>query len=360
MNTKKDIGSVLKTSLEGFSEMPSEAVWMSIEKKLIRGKRLKYLYFVLILLALLTTSLILIASNTNESENSSKKNEIENIIEPSNNKQDLDSKKEEKSDSINEKELNLGDQNNSGNTAIKKIKRKTIRRNKRKNKVLKNDAQHEVYSINLEPSEIEFAFKAPMNLNIQLNEIPIEDEIQEEDFEETWGLFPFASLDHYNAFGRKTSNQFSTNYGLFISYYVNEKISVRTGFKRLDLQYNFVESSIARQQRVYYSEIPIQVKYSFYENKLSSYLIAGTSFHLLEDGNLIFLETGSSQENTRIFKRQVFTLNAGVGLSYELNSNFKINLESVFNYQTSALRRNQDYSPFIFSTSLGLEYVFKL
>lgn len=356
MNTNKDIGSVLKTSLEGFSSMPDDIVWSGIEKGLIRRKRMRYVILLLILLGIGTIISSLWIISSKDKDNASEDLEKE-VVSPLPKKQ-LDSAATIDQDSVSIQERDPKE-------IIKHRTEKQVdsgKKKKRKEKYDLNDNlnyREQVLALNLQIVDIDFSSESEMNLNIDLEDT-IDDQEEKKIEKLTWGIFPFTSLDHYNAFGRNTSNQFTHNYGVYLSYYSSDRLTIRSGYKEFNLSYTFEEQSIKREQQVNYTEIPLEARYFISQKQLKTSFIVGGSYTILRNASITNLTSDSTRENRDLFRRQLFSFNAGLGLHYDFHKNWRINLESVFQYQNFALRRNADYAPYVISTSIGIEYQFKL
>ena len=154
----------------------------------------------------------------------------------------------------------------------------------------------------------------------------------------------------YDAFDQNTSNNTSFNYGLLAGYRLKNRVFIRTGIKNINLNQTFIKDSIQIKNQVKYLEFPLEIKYVTKEAKLSPYLSGGISYFMLQDAK-------TNNENNSDYG-STFSLNAGIGLEYELSENILFNLEPNFTYQLQPFKRNDDISPFIFSVNFGIIYRF--
>jgi hypothetical protein len=172
-----------------------------------------------------------------------------------------------------------------------------------------------------------------------------------------WSLFSYVSLDRYNAFGQTVTDQSTFNTGIFLSHYPFDRLALRVGFRRLDLQYNFQNNE--RQQQVQYSEIPVEARYFItHKSKLKTSLILGGSYLFLQEATLIDMVNNTTRDNRNLYNRNIFSYTAGLGLHYQLNKHWQVNLESWFKYHPAPFTRNQGFTPYNLSLSFGVEYKF--
>ena len=382
MSSKQDIGSILKTSLEGYSAAPND-LWPAIEAKLKRRKRIRFLLILLLLLGVATTGIVLMQDKDQTPEDSTQviplKTTIENEknIAPEIDSIHLKTQELEKKDTYSESEPNDLTQN---------IQNKQSKRGSQNNTdltpnsiTLKDESSEDIKSINTKvvaskesiETERKPRFNQLMAVEVQsldslqlcidsitlhrgnLNEEMIQDSTNTETF---WGIFPYASLDRYDAFNRGTSRNLTFNSGISIAFYGTQGLSLRTGYKNLELQYNFEDISGRKQQKIRYVEIPMEARYFFSRKKFKPSFIVGGSYLFLKEATITDFNTNLIQSNENIYRQQMFSVNAGLGLHYDLNSRWRINLESVFKYHTFPFRRSQGFSPFNISTSFGIEY----
>jgi len=209
-----------------------------------------------------------------------------------------------------------------------------------------------------------------------------------------------SSLDE-NLKNNPKNNQFSFSYGAFINYEASEQITLRTGVLITKLNYttNHISTTntngntisiydisaikpdanptnsdrinsllnsndnFSLTQKISYIEIPLEVKYSFKNNKKSNFsLIAGFSYFLL-DTNII----EAFAKNTNTFKigeannlnDTSISINLGTGFKYSILKKLSLNIDAVFKYQLMSLdNKNSNNNPFILGLQSGLTYKF--
>lgn len=406
MSEKKDIGTALRSKMDGYTTKPRVNLWPGIEAKLKRKKKRGFLRIILIGFISAFIAIFLIyelgynSSSTDpiDSEiNSLTDDQTEN--EKSKDSIDSSTNKEPKSSDYNRNDtsndhsrelpkLTLEGSSSTKNTQEEDTDSKSSKKNRgdkrnadrsdlKQNDLNSKGGKNDL-SIDLSVTGKSSKDKTPNESNLlpvdlkRLGELKLKlDSIQlykgknlqdslsseEEEKEFNWSLFPYVSLDHYNAFGRTTTEQNSFNYGIYLSYYSTKRLLLRSGFKPLNLQYNFQNNE--RQQQVKYSEIPMEARY-FITNKsrFKSSFIVGGSYLFLQSATLIDFTNNISRDNRDSFNRNIFSLNAGLGLHYDLSKRWRVNLEYIFEYHPTPFTRSQEYSPYNSSLSFGIEYRF--
>lgn len=371
MSTKKDIGSVIKSAMEGYSTAPVDD-WGAIEAKLKRQRRLKMLMLLLLLLSITAVGVLYLNNVNKESESSEKTNQIKSSPNLDPNPATLDSvshktideiKEVKESENITHAKESDTDPNsklNTGKNNTSSADKTTIANNQVSNS---GDAYTTATKFRHFLSMLEVQRMDPLELtidSIQLLGTPTLNENLEEETEESiWRFSPFVSVDHYNAFGRSTSKQNTFNYGAYLYFYGSQNLALRIGYKNLDLQYDFQEANTARQQQVSYTEVPIEGRFFFHsENKFKTSFSIGGSFMFLNEATLIDFDNNITRDNRDIFTGSTFSFNSGLGLHYDLSPKWRLNLESAFKYHLTPFARNQSFSPYNLSLSFGVEYGF--
>jgi len=368
MSTKKDIGSVIKSAMEGYHSTPDD-LWIHIESKLKRQRRIRMLLLLLLLLGITTAGVVYINTIDKNSVSSEKTNKVTSDPDLNSNPTSIDSISKKNTDEVvkepengtNLKELDTNSKLKLTQTKESKSPtKKTIVKNDKNNYVKGIQKNKNLYRSLL--SMVEVHRSDPLELSIdslQLFKGPTLDENQEEFIEESiWRFSPFVSLDHYNTFGRSTSQQNTLNYGAYLYFYGSQNLALRIGFKKAGLQYNF-EGTTSRQQQVSYSEIPIEGRYFFNsKNAFKTSFRVGGSFMFLQNATLIDLDNNTSRDNRDIFTGSTFSFNTGIGLHYDISHKWRLNLESAFKYHITPYSRSQNFSPYNVSLSFGVEYGF--
>ena len=234
-------------------------------------------------------------------------------------------------------------------------------------------------------------------------------------------LSTFAAPIFYNNLGsgNELSNQFSNNstssevtlsYGVKIAYNISDKLRIRTGISKVDINKNiqdisysptamsvgfeninpvennieirdnspeFSENGLPLQegsnalstsvfrpgeinQQFGYIEIPLELEYALINKKFSLSVIGGGS-SLFLDNNRVQLVSGESKtdlgEATNINSTS-FSTNIGVGMGYKLTDKFSISVEPIFKYQINTFNNVNDVQPTNFGVYSGLSYRF--
>ncbi len=165
-----------------------------------------------------------------------------------------------------------------------------------------------------------------------------------------WSISPVGTLSYYGAFGEKTSDNTSFNYGILVSYKLKDRLYLRTGIKSLNLNHTFSQDSLRFKNQVKYLEFPLEIKYNTNENNLSPYFTGGISYFSLQDAT-------TNNENNPEYVSAV-SINAGIGLEYKLSESLLFNLEPSFAYQLRPFRKEDNLNPFILSVNFGIIYRF--
>lgn len=252
--------------------------------------------------------------------------------------------------------------------------------------------------------------------------------VEENEIKSKWEVSPNFAPVYYNTIGKGSSidPQFSNNsksgdinysYGVKVSYAINDKLSVRTGFNKVDFSYttNNVEFAVANsmdeglqainyknkdiivaigtrgsltpppagtptmtedgiqivprngitpgsmKQELDYFEIPLELKYNLTNNRLGVNLIGGLSTLLLNNNQISVLSNGFQSEigsanNLNDFS---FSTNIGLGLDYKLSKSFVFNLEPMFKYQINTYSDSAvDFKPYYLGVYSGFSYKF--
>ena len=187
--------------------------------------------------------------------------------------------------------------------------------------------------------------------------------------------------------GISKSSTITMSYGLGLTYQIGEKLSIRIGYSKIALESTtknvavntqnysgikyhptltnqtiYIASNNAEKmditQEISYTEIPLELKYKFWDKKIGLYGIAGFSYLIL-DKNSVSIKTnnGYSQQigkMNNIMDTSAST-NIGFGLDYEIFKNAKIFAEPMFNYQIMSFD-NSNPKPYFFGIHTGIRY----
>lgn len=219
--------------------------------------------------------------------------------------------------------------------------------------------------------------------------------------------------------GNELSAQFSNNpsssevtftYGIKVAYELSEKIRIRTGVSKVDINYNisdisyspaamagsfenirpaaenvqirsdaagpsnsFASESTNRNslaasiftpgeinQQFGFIEVPLELEYSLIDKKFGLNIIGGGS-SLFLDSNRVDLVSGNSNTNlgeAANINKTSFSTNIGLGMDYKLNDRFSISLEPIFKYQINTFNNVENVQPVNFGIYSGLNFRF--
>ncbi len=374
MSEKKDIGNVLKSAMDGYSATPDD-LWPALEADLKRQKRTRLLLWLLLLAGvIITLTIVFYPTNTDRSTSDDINTSLP--IQKDNQKDPLKNKQNEKpvpSDSLSTEtpKRNIDLEDNATQQKLVSIKTYRATNTKQNDQIdinTKNNSDG-LKTDNVQRGQSPYRNLLSMleakqlgNLQLVIDSLEIiesESTVAQGKTERTWRFSPYVSVDHYNAFGRSTSKQNTFNYGAFLYFYASDYTALRIGVKKVDFQYNFLDRNDASQQQVSYLEVPLEVRSFFNKGKkFKTSFIAGGSFLMVQNATLIDFENNSMLENKDLFTTSSFSLNAGLGLHYDLNSKWRLNFESLFKYHVEPFSRNQTYNPYNLSLSFGIEYGF--
>jgi len=242
---------------------------------------------------------------------------------------------------------------------------------------------------------------------------------KEEEKVDRWQVYANIAPVYYNTLGKGShiddqfvqnskSGEINMSYGVNVSYVLNDKLKLRSGFNSLDLSYdtdnvilyesvgtnsnvaprnlnlsttgqsfsaisgtNLVAQQIgngiggnanaAISQRIAYYEVPLELEYNLVDNKFGVNVIGGFSTFIL-NGNEVYSEFEG-------FKTQVgeannindvsFSGNLGLGLDYKFSDKIKFNVQPTFKYQLNAYKNTSgNFRPYIVGVYTGLSYKF--
>ncbi|MFT4831978.1 MAG: hypothetical protein ACI815_001629 [Psychroserpens sp.] len=249
-----------------------------------------------------------------------------------------------------------------------------------------------------------------------------ETEIVETDSKK-WSLEPSVAPVYFNGFGSGSpihpdfssntkSGNVNLSYGVFVSYEVSKKLSVRSGVHKVDYGYNtndvkFTSSFAATSknslanidyatnasnlivvstsngkpssnvqaeisgktpskngsmiQQFGYLEIPLELNYALLDKDFGIHIVGGFSSLFLTN-NAVLLEADGL--NTEIGEANNindvnFSSNIGFGLNYKFTPKLKLNIEPVFKYQLNTFSNSAgDFKPFSIGIYSGFNFKF--
>lgn len=203
----------------------------------------------------------------------------------------------------------------------------------------------------------------------------------------------------------------SLAYGLNVAYQLSDKIRIRSGINKVDLNYNTrniaftaavnpvalsgiqygeeipkyrIENSSARRfsnvqasaefnrasmatpasgylhQKLGFIEVPLEVEYVLIDKRIGLNIIGGGSTLFLNE-NMISLnaanfstELGSANNLNSVS----FSTNLGVGIDYNISPQFQMNLEPIFKYQINTFNTSSSENPYYFGVYSGFSFKF--
>lgn len=204
-----------------------------------------------------------------------------------------------------------------------------------------------------------------------------------------------------------SASEVTVSYGVKVAYEISDKIKIRTGISKInvsntiqDIAYspsalsmgienispagdsflirsNSPSNSFASEstmnslaaplftpgeihQNFGFIEVPLEIEYALIDKKLGLNLIGGASTLFL-DGNRVDLVSGTI--NTRLgeannINSTSFSTNLGVGIDYDLNDKFSLNVEPIIKYQLNTFNNVNNVLPVNFGIYSGLTLKF--
>jgi len=235
--------------------------------------------------------------------------------------------------------------------------------------------------------------------------------------ENTWFIKPqvspifYGNLGSGNAvdpnFAQNTGqSEVNMSYGINVAYQINDKIKLRSGVNRVNLNYttndvffiqgqnlatldnvntnsNFNASVLNNQQlqnlsangnlnrteildsklqqELGFIEIPMELEYNILNKKIGINLIGGASTFLLNNNNLDIKNTNGTTSigEANNINDLSFSTNFAVGLDYNISQRLMFNLEPTFKYQFNTFRNGTtDFQPYFLGLYSGLIFKF--
>ena len=199
------------------------------------------------------------------------------------------------------------------------------------------------------------------------------------------------------------SSENSLSVGVKVNYQLSPKLIIQSGINRVDLAYstNDVNAFISSAKTGYndintskpgvyltpginssssnvndvnrsgltgdinqfmqYYELPIEMKYNLYDQKLGLNLVGGFSTMILSDNSVSFIANGGVVDlgNANNLNNFNFSGNFGVDLDYKINSSWYLNVAPMFKYQFNTYSGDSgNFRPYYFGLYSGLNYKF--
>ncbi|MEM6515295.1 MAG: hypothetical protein AAF688_03860 [Bacteroidota bacterium] len=121
------------------------------------------------------------------------------------------------------------------------------------------------------------------------------------------------------------------------------------------------QDQISLDQNLGFIEVPIEIEYSLLESKFGLNLIGGFSTLFLNNNEVFAVEDGSSSffgEATNV-NDMSYSANFGIGFNYNINEQFRFNLEPTFKYQINTFENTAgDFNPYFIGVYTGLSFKF--
>ncbi|MDT0675322.1 hypothetical protein [Autumnicola musiva] len=229
----------------------------------------------------------------------------------------------------------------------------------------------------------------------------------------------YDNLGSGNAISAEFSNnnsqsQVTMAYGLNIAYPINEKLSIRTGISKVNINYDIEEisyapSAFARNiesidyntsnnlqiqddspairipnsaespsgfnnysavspayvsgqinQQYGFLEVPVEIEYALINKKFDLNIIGGGSSLFLDQNTVSIMANNQRTElgEANNINKVSFSTNIGLGLGYEFLPDFKINVEPIFKYQLNTFKGTEGVQPFFFGIYSGFSFKF--
>lgn len=192
----------------------------------------------------------------------------------------------------------------------------------------------------------------------------------------------------------KSSGEVSMSYGISIAYQISKRVKIRSGLNTMDFKYNtqdvefttavraitknpeqpnsptqinreitpFATSSISGElsQEIGFIEVPLEIEYAIINKQIELNIIGGASTLFL-NRNLITLQTPdvpNSLGEAQNLNSVSFSTNIGMGVNYNISSNFQWKFEPIFKYQLHTFNNAPGVKPYNFGIYSGFSFKF--
>lgn len=247
----------------------------------------------------------------------------------------------------------------------------------------------------------------------------IKDQKQEplKETKNSWHIKPQISPVYYGNLGSGSSlddelsqnssqGEVNISYGVNVAYELNDKIKLRSGINRVNLNYttkdiffipdqglsslsninanpNFNASVLTREQinnlsstevlgrastnaseliqEIGFIEIPLEIEYKLLDKKIDVNLIGGASTLLLNENNLDLqsINGTSSVGEANNINHLSFSTNLAIGFDYDISERVILNLEPTFKYQINSFKASTtDFQPYFLGVYSGIIFKF--
>ncbi|MCC8359697.1 PorT family protein [Salinimicrobium sediminilitoris] len=222
--------------------------------------------------------------------------------------------------------------------------------------------------------------------------VTLKNERSAEKFKLTTRIAPvyFSNMGNGNALNnsfspKEASGQVTFSYGVNVAYKVSEKINIRSGLNKVDLEYNTREVSFndvaatntfaskmaetttlsspsngTLSQKMGFLEVPLEVEYVLINEKFAFGIIGGGSILFLEENELLldFPDNKANLGETNNMNNLSYTTNLGLSMGYNLSKQLQLSLEPVVKFQMNTFRSSEGQTPYFFGLYSGFSYKF--
>ncbi len=239
--------------------------------------------------------------------------------------------------------------------------------------------------------------------------------------ENRWSVLPNVAPVYYSSLGNgssldpsfadnEQSGDVNMSYGVQVSYAISNRLSIRSGLSNVDLSYstggidlgtgpvsvalrsvdygnneivltafdkgelnmpppgsgfgNIIPKSTQGNaqilQNINYYEVPLELKYALFSNKLGVNLIGGLSTLFLGN-NEISVQADDFKSvlgEANNLSSVSFTTNVGLGLDYKISKRFLFNIEPMFKYQLNPYTDASNFKPYYIGVYTGFSFKF--
>ncbi|MCY2685590.1 hypothetical protein [Salinimicrobium sp. TH3] len=184
---------------------------------------------------------------------------------------------------------------------------------------------------------------------------------------------------------KEASGEVTFSYGVNVAYKISEKINIRSGLNKVDLEYNTREVSFndvaatntfaskmaetttlsspsngTLSQKMGFLEVPLEVEYVLLNEKFVFGIIGGGSILILEENELLldFPDNKANLGETNNMNNLSYTTNLGLSMGYNLSKQLQLSLEPVVKFQMNTFKANEGQTPYFFGLYSGFSYRF--
>ena len=183
------------------------------------------------------------------------------------------------------------------------------------------------------------------------------------------------------------AGEISLSYGVNLAYQISKKLKIRSGISKVDLNYQTKDIPLVAaasaaalggkseerkittlaspisgsiNQRLGFIEVPLEIEYALINKKIGLNFIGGGSTLFLND-NMISLESPNHSTNlgeANNLNNVSFSTNIGLGIDYNISSQFQLNFEPMFKFQMNTFDNAPNVNPYYFGVFSGFSFKF--